>query len=98
MNKLFQLGFAASVMIVCSSCVAPSHVPATYQGKPYQGKIQEIPGRLSCIRYDEGGEGIAYHDRDTTNRAAVCCGSTFRVNEGVDVGVIADHHKSLSAP
>src|SRR5258706_13173066 len=83
--------------MVCSSCVAPEHVP-TYQGKPYQGKMQEIPGRLSCVDYDEGGEGIAYHDRDKTNQAAVCCGSKVRVNEGVDVGIFEGHHKSLSSP
>src|SRR5882757_7436974 len=88
----------ALVIMICSGCVAPNRMPSTYHGKPYQGKIQEIPGRLSCVRYDEGGEGIAYHDRERTNLAAVCCGSTFRVSEGVDVGVIADHHKSLSGP
>lgn len=85
-------------LLVCSGCVAPERVPSTYHGQPYLGKTKEIPGTLSCIRYDEGGEGIAYHDRDRTNLAAVCCGSTFRVNEGVDVGIIADHHKSLGAP
>jgi hypothetical protein len=33
----------------------------------YKKGAQIIPGRLQCEYYDVGGEGIAYHDNDSTN-------------------------------
>jgi hypothetical protein len=96
MKQITLAGLALMALLMTGSGCATSN--RMYQGKPYEGRVQEIPGRLSCIRFDEGGEGVAYHDRENTNLAAICCDSHFRVNEGVDVGVIADHHKSLGAP
>lgn len=40
-----------------------------------------IPGRLEIEEYDNGGEGLAYHDTDEVNIPA-----GFRVHEGVDIG------------
>ena len=57
-----------------------------------------IPGSIKCALYDEGGEGVAYHDRDAIDQAAVCCGGMFRTNEGVDLGLINENHKSLNGP
>jgi hypothetical protein len=64
----------------------------TYSGKPWQNKIQQIPGRIECEYYDEGGEGIAYHDSDSINNGSgklnPANGSylnEFRMKEGVDI-------------
>lgn len=70
-----------------------------YKGKPYGGKAQIVPGRLECAYFDEGGEGIAYHDKDPINHGSgelnhqqghcepgVPAGICyFRENEGVDI-------------
>ncbi|WP_426667158.1 carbohydrate-binding protein [Mucilaginibacter sp. McL0603] len=64
----------------------------TYSGKPWQNKTQQIPGRIECEYYDEGGEGIAYHDSDSINNGSgklnPANGSylnEFRMKEGVDI-------------
>ncbi|WP_208645519.1 carbohydrate-binding protein [Mucilaginibacter endophyticus] len=63
-----------------------------HTGKPWQGKMQQLPGRLECEYYDEGGEGVAYHDADSTNNGSgklnPANGSflnEFRMKEGVDI-------------
>ncbi len=45
---------------------------ASYKGTPYEDGVykdgaQKIPGKLQFEYYDVGGEGIAYHDIDSTN-------------------------------
>lgn len=47
---------------------------------PPSSKGAALPGILRVAQYDEGGEGVAYHDRDTTNLMS----STYRPGEGVD--------------
>jgi hypothetical protein len=68
-----------------------------YQGNPYTDSVyksgtQTIPGKLQCEYYDFGGEGVAYHDSDSTNsgsgRLNPVDGSYlhgFRINEAVDI-------------
>jgi endoglucanase len=65
--------------------------PASYRGKPYEGKTQIIPGRIQAEPYDSGGEGVAYHDADAANNGSgkLNQGNTFvdrfRQDEGVDL-------------
>ncbi|MDB5256600.1 MAG: Carbohydrate-binding family 9 [Chitinophagaceae bacterium] len=47
---------------------------------PYQGTPWPIPGTIQAENYDDGGEGIAYHDNDAINS-----GGQQRINQGVDV-------------
>lgn len=61
-------------------------------GKPWHNKMQEIPGKIECEFYNEGGEGIAYHDSDSVNNGSgklnPANGSflnEFRMKEGVDI-------------
>ena len=73
-------------------------------GKPYQGKPQQIPGRIECEFYNTGGEGIAYHDSDSINNGSGKLNPAngeylheFRMHEGVDIsytktGDIDDNH------
>jgi hypothetical protein len=65
---------------------------ATYTGKPYQNKMQQIPGRVECELYDVGGEGVAYHDTDSINNGSGKLNpangtflNEFRMKEGVDI-------------
>lgn len=61
-------------------------------GKPWQNKIQTIPGRVECEFYNEGGEGVAYHDSDSINNGSGKLNpangtylNEFRMKEGVDI-------------
>ncbi len=63
-----------------------------HKGKPWEGASQTIPGKLECEKYDLGGEGIAYHDKDSLNNGSGKLNpndgtylNTFRINEGVDI-------------
>ena len=77
---------------------------------PWQGKPQPIPGRVECELYDIGGEGVAYHDKDSINNGSgklnPANGSylnEFRMKEGVDIsytkqGGIDDNAYNLTPP
>ena len=68
-----------------------------YRGKPYQdfqykGDAQIIPGKLQCEYYDQGGEGISFHDTDTINSGSGALNpadgtylNEFRMHEPVDI-------------
>jgi|WetSurSiteA1Bulk_404760.scaffolds.fasta_scaffold00771_2 hypothetical protein len=64
----------------------------SYPGKPWENKIQLIPGRVQCEFYDTGGEGISYHDMDSVNNGSGKLNpangdflNEFRMQEGVDI-------------
>jgi len=87
MNKRVTL-FSMTVLMVMMLCFTSE----TYKGKPYLGKKQEIPGRVQCEYYDEGGEGISYHDSDSINNGSGRLNPVngnplheFRLHEGVDI-------------
>ncbi|MEM8524835.1 MAG: cellulase family glycosylhydrolase [Bacteroidota bacterium] len=48
---------------------------------PFKETLIQIPGNLEVEEYDNGGEGLAYHDSDPANIPA-----GFRLDEGVDIG------------
>jgi hypothetical protein len=68
-----------------------------YLGKPYndlqyKGGAQIVPGKIQCELYDQGGEGIAYHDTDPENNGSGKLNPVdgsylheFRMNEAVDI-------------
>lgn len=82
------------VLIIASGCA--SSALSGYKGKPYHdsrypGGPQQIPGRVQCAYYDLGGEGVAYHDSDSTNQGSGVLNppdgtylNEFRRYEGVD--------------
>lgn len=49
-------------------------------GTAYKGAAVMVPGTIEAKNYDEGGEGIAYHDVDANN-----AGLIYRPDEGVDL-------------
>lgn len=49
-------------------------------GTPFAGTPVIVPAVIQAEKFDNGGEGVAYHDNDATN-----VGLAFRPNEGVDI-------------
>jgi hypothetical protein len=67
-------GVAAVSVPITVTIVDPSR-----QG-PYGGGGRAIAGRIQAEDYDDGGEGVAYHDYDAAN-----LGGQYRSGEGVDL-------------
>jgi glucosylceramidase len=44
-----------------------SAVPASAPTTPYTGSAVSLPGRIEAEAFDNGDEGVAYHDKDATN-------------------------------
>ena len=92
MNRFLSVCLAVSVL----SC---SPVYKTLNaGKPFQNKIHTIPGRVECEFYNEGGEGVAYHDSDSINNGSGKLNpvngtylNEFRMKEGVDISYTKPH-------
>ena len=61
-------------------------ISATSQS-PYNASPLVIPGVIEVEEYDNGGEGLAYHDNDPVNQSG-----NFRPGEGVDVGAFGGGH------
>jgi alpha-amylase len=53
--------------------------------RPYEGTPHTLPGRIQAEEFDEGGEGVAYHDTTATDE-----GGVFRTDEGADVDTTTD--------
>jgi hypothetical protein len=67
-----------------------------YKGQPFSDArhngTQEIPGKLQFEFYDVGGEGVAFHDNDSTNSGSGILNpadgkylNEFRLQEPVDI-------------
>jgi hypothetical protein len=81
-------------LVLTESCQSHKN---EYKGTPFSDSVyksgpQTIPGKLQCEYYDFGGEGLAFHDTDSTNsgsgRLNPADGSylhEFRINEAVDI-------------
>ena len=53
---------------------------AGQKSTPFRGKAHKIPGVIRLPFFDEGGENVAYFDRDISNR----CSKTFRTGDNID--------------
>src|ERR1017187_3331553 len=81
-----------------------------YQGKPYQDSVyhggpQKIPGRVQCAYYDFGGEGVAYHNKDTKNHGSGELNpangtylNEFRMKEGISTSYTKFHDETDNSP
>lgn len=59
--------------------------PAPTPGQsPYGGSARSLPGKIEAEDYDNGGEGVAYHDTSSTNITA-----KYR-NDAVDIETCAE--------
>jgi hypothetical protein len=68
------------------------HLDQHYKGKAWKESPQQIPGKIECEWYDQGGEAIAYHDKDPINNGSGKLNpangnfmNEFRMTEGVDI-------------
>ena len=90
------LGISILFFIFLTCCDAGNSLK-DYAGTPfsdevYKKGVQAIPGKIQCEYYDFGGEGIAYHESDSSNSGSgkynPADGSylnEFRMNESVDI-------------
>jgi hypothetical protein len=85
-NDCYSIAFSLVVYLTFANACT------SYQGKPWEDKIQEIPGKVQCEFYDTGGEGISYHDTDSINNGSGRLNpangdffNEFRMQEGVDI-------------
>jgi outer membrane protein assembly factor BamB len=95
--------------VLASIIGANAALPPDYKGKPfedsvYKGGPQVIPGKVECAYYDQGGEGVAYHDTDPVNNGSGKLNQekmhqrphatpyhwNFRTHEAVDVSYTTD--------
>jgi hypothetical protein len=100
-----HLGFVVYLIVIFSSSVVPltANSNGPYRGQPYHDSVyhsgpQIIPGRVICAYYDLGGEGVAYHDSDATNKGSGTLNpadgsyrNQFRMHEGVDTSYTKYH-------
>ncbi|MEN2399095.1 carbohydrate-binding protein [Flavobacterium sp. MC2016-06] len=85
--------------IICGIAIISlaSFIKPVQIGKPWQGKPQQIPGKVECELYDEGGEGAAYHDTDAENNGSGKLNpvngnplNEFRIKDGADISYTKD--------
>lgn len=62
----------------------PSTPPPSSSSTPYGGSTAAVPGLIEAERFDDGGEGVGYHDVDAVNS-----GGQFRTT-GVDIEATTD--------
>jgi hypothetical protein len=81
------LGFVANVNYLTVAPVPP--LPGGYTGKPFRGTPARVfatgSSTIEAENFDDGGEGVAYHDTEAANLG----GSTYRAT-GVDLQAITD--------
>jgi hypothetical protein len=93
MKKKFKRFQLLQILAILFALVGlQSNAQEKYKGKAFKDSIQQIPGKIQCEFYDQGGEGIAYHDTDTINSGSGRLNpadgtflNEFRMNEGVDI-------------
>lgn len=78
-----------SALILISSTPILAQTP-TKESKEF--KTQQIPGKIECEFYDEGGQSVAYNDTDQDNNGSGKLNpvngdplNEFRIKEGVDI-------------
>jgi len=80
------------VLLFVSVCSCDPERKAAGKTRAWQNKMQQVPGKIEFEYYDEGGEGIAYHDSDSVNNGSGRLNpangtflNEFRMREGVDI-------------
>jgi chitinase len=69
----------------------PSDTPFgwTADGRPFGGIPIAIPGTVEAENFNEGGEGVAYHDTTPSNEGNAHYRRTESGEEGVDISTLA---------
>jgi hypothetical protein len=89
----------------CASAEPNGYKGTAFHDSKYHGGPQKIPGRVQCAYYDFGGEGVAYHDTDSTNQGSGMLNpangtylNEFRMKEGVDTSYTKFHDEIDNNP
>jgi hypothetical protein len=66
---------SSQIMAAVLTCMTAVAMPPGYTGKPFRDQFhksgpQSIPGTVQLALYDLGGEGVAYHDKESSPCAA----------------------------
>jgi Carbohydrate binding module (family 6) len=87
------------MIILLPVCIFASIYASGQPGKSGKSTMQSIPGKIECEWYDQGGEGIAYHDADSINNGSGKLNpvngnplNEFRLKEGVDISYTKTHN------
>jgi len=79
-------------LLLLSTCLVPGRAGQPFRDSAHAGGPQKIPGAVFCAYFDDGGEGVAYHDTDAVNSGSgklnPANGSylnEFRMHEGLDI-------------
>lgn len=90
--SLSGIAFSLLITLGCNSSNKGNYSGIPYEDSVYQGGAQIIPGKLQCEYYDQGGEGVAYHDSDSVNSGSGGLNKAdgsylheFRIHEAVDI-------------
>jgi len=82
--KLSQISAAMYPGFSSSGGGTPPPPPPPSGGSPYGGTARSVPGTIQVEDFDDGGEGVGYHDSDATNS-----GGQYR-STGVDIEATSD--------
>src|SRR6185312_7136616 len=55
------------IYLIVAMLLATSVGASQYPGNPYAGTAAPLPGTVLAANFDNGGEGVAYHDNDPGN-------------------------------
>ncbi len=88
-----------SILLIVSLLSCTAQVKIQNKGEPWQNNMQQVPGRIEFEYYNEGGEGISYHDSDSVNNGSGKLNpangtflNEFRMKEGVDISYTKPNH------
>ena len=70
--------YVLCALAICVTASLPASA-ASYPGTPYSGTPVTVPGTIHAENFDNGGEGVAYHDSGSNNM-----GGAYR-QTGVDI-------------
>ena len=99
--------YIPNVILLCQLFIVTACSSADYKGTPYSNMVysngsQSIPGCLECEYFDLGGEGIAFHETDSTNSGSGALNPSdgsylheFRRNEAVDISYVKFHDPAI---
>ena len=59
------MAMTAWINLLLAAALVAQAVPGP--GRPFRGQAHAIPGRIEAEDFDEGGEGVGYHDREPEN-------------------------------
>jgi hypothetical protein len=81
---------ATMLFSISNAAVIPSGIPAGYTGKVFtgdtlKGHAQQIPGVIKVVFFDEGGEGVGFHDADAGNVNTINHPNSMRTINGVQI-------------